>query len=76
MARGIISPKSCQYDLVIVGGTGAGLAAAIQASRLNLTVALLEESAHIGGIAIEGAGGADLDSQVSKCPARSKGSCH
>jgi flavin-dependent dehydrogenase len=55
--------KTHDYDLVIVGGTGAGVAAAIQASRLNLSVALLEESRHIGGIAVEGAGGADLDSQ-------------
>ncbi|CAJ0544911.1 Ff.00g084530.m01.CDS01 [Fusarium sp. VM40] len=52
-----------KFDLVIVGGTGAGVAAAIQASRLNLSVALLEESAHIGGMVVEGAGGADLDSQ-------------
>ena len=43
------------------------MAAAIQASRLNLSVALLEESAHIGGMVVEGAGGADLDSQVSYC---------
>lgn len=64
MARRV-TPRADQYDLVIVGGTGAGVAAAIQASRLNLTVALLEESAHIGGIAVEGAGGADLDSQAS-----------
>lgn len=54
-----------EFDLVIVGGTGAGVAAAIQASRLNLSVALLEESDHIGGMVVEGAGGADLDSQVS-----------
>ncbi|KAH7176431.1 FAD dependent oxidoreductase-domain-containing protein [Dactylonectria macrodidyma] len=53
------------YDLVVVGGTGSGVAAAIQAARLNLSVALLEESAHIGGVAIEGAGGADLDSQTN-----------
>lgn len=56
-----------KFDLVIVGGTGAGVAAAIQASRLNLSVALLEESAHIGGMVVEGAGGADLDSQVRCC---------
>ncbi|KAH7157979.1 FAD dependent oxidoreductase-domain-containing protein [Dactylonectria estremocensis] len=53
------------YDLVIVGGTGSGVAAAIQAARLNLSVALLEESAHIGGVAVEGAGGADIDSQTN-----------
>lgn len=69
----ILSGETCpstqrhEFDLVIVGGTGAGVAAAIQASRLNLSVALLEESAHIGGMVVEGAGGADLDSQVSYC---------
>lgn len=53
-----------RYDLVVLGGTGAGYAAAIQAARLNLSVALIEDSAHVGGISIEGAGGSDLDSQV------------
>ncbi|KAM0259078.1 hypothetical protein ACHAPA_010926 [Fusarium lateritium] len=57
------STQQHEFDLVIVGGTGCGVAAAVQASRLNLSVALLEESAHIGGMVVEGAGGADLDSQ-------------
>lgn len=57
-----------EYDIVVVGGTSAGYAAAIQAARLNRTVALLEVSKHVGGIAIEGAGASDIDSQVGLEP--------
>lgn len=60
-----LASQSHDYDIVVVGGTSAGYAAAIQAARLNRTVALLEPSKHVGGIAIEGAGASDVDSQVS-----------
>lgn len=37
------------YDLVIVGGGPAGMSAAIQASALGLTVAIVDERATLGG---------------------------
>ncbi|MCB1227720.1 MAG: FAD-dependent oxidoreductase, partial [Verrucomicrobiales bacterium] len=49
------------YDLVIYGGTSAGFTAAIQAAKLGKSVVLLEPTAHIGGINIEGLGGTDID---------------
>ncbi|KAJ5368820.1 uncharacterized protein N7496_008580 [Penicillium cataractarum] len=60
-----LASQNHDYDIVVVGGTSAGYAAAIQAARLNRTVALLEPSKHVGGIAIEGAGASDIDSQSS-----------
>ncbi|KAJ5301911.1 hypothetical protein N7508_006774 [Penicillium antarcticum] len=64
-APSVLAHQHHEYDIVVVGGTSAGYSAAIQAARLNRSVALLETSKHVGGIAIEGAGGTDIDSQSS-----------
>ncbi|MDP3913819.1 MAG: FAD-dependent oxidoreductase [Bacteroidota bacterium] len=49
------------FDIVIYGGTPAGLAAAIQVARLGKTVAIIEPDSHIGGIIVNGLGGTDID---------------
>ncbi|GAB3958440.1 hypothetical protein GCM10028805_52770 [Spirosoma harenae] len=49
------------YDVVVYGGTPAGVAAAIQVARLGQTVALLEPGHHLGGMMVEGLGGTDID---------------
>lgn len=49
------------YDVVIYGGTTAGLAAAIQVAKMGKTVALVEPSKHIGGNLVEGLGSTDID---------------
>lgn len=48
------------YDIVIYGGTSAGIAAAIQAKRMNKSVILLEPSARIGGLTTGGLGQTDI----------------
>jgi Predicted flavoproteins len=53
--------QSTNFDVVIYGGTPAGMAAAIQVARLGKTVALIEPSSHIGGIMVNGLGGTDID---------------
>src|SRR5690606_2500212 len=42
------------YDIVIYGGTSAGIAAAIQSSRMGKTVLLLEPTNRIGGLTTGG----------------------
>lgn len=49
------------YDVVIYGGSSGGFTAAIQAAKLGKSVVLVEPSAHIGGMNVEGLGGTDID---------------
>ncbi|MEX2564982.1 MAG: FAD-dependent oxidoreductase, partial [Cyclobacteriaceae bacterium] len=48
------------YDMVIYGGTSAGVAAAIQASRMNKSVVLIEPSQRLGGLTTGGLGQTDI----------------
>src|SRR5688500_5008071 len=48
-------------DLVIYGGTSAGVVAAVQAAKMGRTVALVEPGQHLGGMSVEGLGGSDID---------------
>ena len=50
-----------EYDVVIYGGTPAGIAAAIQVARLKKSVALIEPTSHLGGIIVNGLGVTDID---------------
>lgn len=49
------------YDVVVYGGTPAGVTAAIQVARMGQSVLLLEQGRHLGGIMVEGLGGTDID---------------
>lgn len=48
------------YDLVIVGGTPAGIMTAIAAERMGKTCLLLERTDHPGGLPVNGLGATDL----------------
>jgi len=47
------------FDLVIYGGTSAGVSAAIQASRMDASVILIEPGSHLGGLTTGGLGWTD-----------------
>lgn len=49
-----------QYDIVVYGGTSAGIASAIQSSRMGKTVLLIEPSRRIGGMTTGGLGQTDI----------------
>ncbi|MEK6481673.1 FAD-dependent oxidoreductase [Catalinimonas sp. 4WD22] len=48
------------YDIVIYGGTSAGVAAAIQSSRMGKSVLLIEPYQRIGGLTTGGLGQTDI----------------
>ena len=52
--------QSSRYDIVIYGGTSAGIAAAIQSSRMNKSVLMIEPSSRIGGLTTGGLGATDI----------------
>ena len=49
------------FDIVVVGGTPGGIAAAIAAARHGRRVALAEYHAHVGGMATSGLGKSDIE---------------
>ncbi len=53
------------YDVVIYGGTSAGVAAAVQAARMNRTVVLIEPTQHIGGLTAGGLGATDIGNKAA-----------
>ena len=53
------------YDVVVVGGTPAGITAAIAAAREGASVVLLERSEHIGGLPANGLGATDLKTRAA-----------
>src|SRR5690606_33699827 len=48
------------YDIVIYGGTSAGISSAIQAARLGKSVVLIEPTNRIGGLTTGGLGATDI----------------
>ncbi|MGC9327134.1 MAG: FAD-dependent oxidoreductase [Candidatus Hinthialibacter sp.] len=51
---------SAEYDIVIYGGTSAGVATAVQASRMGKTSVILEPGSHLGGLTSGGLGATDI----------------
>lgn len=48
------------YDVVVVGATPGGIMAAVAAAREGCSVAILERSAHVGGLPANGLGATDI----------------
>jgi len=51
--------KEKTYDIVVYGGTSAGVVAAVQARRMNQSVVLIEPTQHLGGLSSGGLGQTD-----------------
>lgn len=48
-------------DIVVYGGSPAGITAAVQAARMGLRVTLVAPETHLGGITVEGLGSSDIN---------------
>lgn len=49
-----------QYDIVVYGGTAAGVVAAVQGKRMGKSVVLIEPGRHLGGLTSGGLGATDI----------------
>ena len=56
--------NNSEYDIVIYGGTSAGIAAAIQSSRMGRSVLIIEPSSRIGGLTTGGLGQTDIGNKM------------
>jgi len=54
-----------RYDVVVYGGTAAGVAAAVQATRMGRTVILIEPGRHVGGLTSGGLGATDIGNKAA-----------
>ena len=63
LVSSVASAQTYQADIVIYGGTSAGVIAGIQAAKLGKKVIVVEPGQHLGGMAVEGLGGTDIDNQ-------------
>ncbi len=57
------SPNTTIADVIIVGGTPAGITAAIAAARLGRSAIILERTAHVGGLPANGLGATDISTR-------------
>jgi hypothetical protein len=53
------------YDVVVYGGTSAGVVAAVQAQRLGKSVVLIEPSQRLGGLTSGGLGQTDIGNKAA-----------
>ena len=65
LAAALAPPAGLSAGIVIYGGTSAGIAAAVQASRDGRGVLLIEPSAHLGGLTTGGLGATDIGNKAA-----------
>ncbi len=58
--------RAKQYDVVVYGGTSAGVVAAVQAARMGKSVVLIEPGPHrhVGGLTVSGLGWTDTGNKA------------
>ena len=55
----LIKPAACEVDVVVYGGTSAGVIAAVQAAKMGKSVVLVGPDRHLGGLSSGGLGYTD-----------------
>ena len=58
-----VGVRADDFDIVVIGGTPGGVAAAVTAARCGRSVALVEYHNHLGGMAASGLGKSDVETK-------------
>jgi hypothetical protein len=64
-AASMHAPVTIEVDVCVYGGTSGGIAAAIQAARMQKSVVLLEFDNHLGGLTTGGLGATDIGNKAA-----------
>lgn len=56
----VFGQKVKRYDVVVYGGTSAGISAAIQSTRMGKSVVIIEPTRRLGGLTTGGLGQTDI----------------
>ncbi|MBD2864438.1 FAD-dependent oxidoreductase [Paenibacillus oceani] len=59
------NPQNVRADVCIYGASSAGVAAAVQASRMGLKAVIVEFGSHIGGLTTGGLGATDIGNKAA-----------
>jgi len=66
-ARGLpVEKQAGHYDVIVYGGTPAGVIAAVAASRNHARVLLIEQTRHVGGLSTSGVNTAESEHMINK----------
>lgn len=57
--------EPARYDIVVYGGTGAAVAAAVEAARSHRSVILISPDKHLGGLTSGGLGATDIGNKAA-----------
>lgn len=60
LGQTVAEAKTRNYDIVVYGGTSAGVAAGIQAKRMGKSVVIIEPTQFLGGLTTGGLGATDI----------------
>ncbi|WP_205679051.1 FAD-dependent oxidoreductase [Aquisphaera insulae] len=61
----VVAAEPARHDVVIYGGTSAGIAAAVQAKRMGKTVIVVSPDGHLGGLSSGGLGFTDTGNKAA-----------
>jgi len=64
LACASLTLQSAEYDVVVYGGTSAGVIAAVQAKRMGKSVVLVSPEKHLGGLSSGGLGFTDTGNKA------------
>ena len=59
LLMGVVAGRAAEYDLVVYGGTSAGVIAAVQAKKMGKSVIIVCPDKHLGGLSSGGLGFTD-----------------